>query len=1375
MAKLFTAGFRQFSAFFFCVILMCLSSILPAETNLLSLPMDEWSFQGKGYFMGRLDRRNLYQIIHPFEPAKAGDYGRIETRVRLPEGMKLPYTLRFYFSDNIYGENTGRVVDIRKGHRFNRILINETVAWSQDMYVNTPLSNPEYFMVDITPYVGDNRSFKLSCELRQMVDSATEMPGDLIKIERYATKKQFREKYASKSYWGDFAVYSGGIKEIDTAVPSWAPELKIKDAHLSYRTLPAEKEEKTLKIEEQQLLKGPWHWPVSQGIPLPMGSVSDISKITLMDHAGKPAGAEFTVLNRWPDGSLRWVLLNTSLPPGAEGSYRLQWGTRVSHPAAAIANPVKADREKYRMSNGLAGVNIIQKQGRPEHIEITDKKGSAAITRERPYMALGGKEFAAGWDNIRWLYNSPHRAELELNGRLTAPDGDSYGSCRLRIAMHANSPLIRLLYTVVNERTEPVPGTPSNSRPPTARINSYGLRLLADVEEFQNSEDGWLTVQTTGCSVAAAVRYFRHIWPIGTAGDKSGIDFRLFKPGDSRMSYYETCQGEAKTHEIWLAVAEKHTAAAETGHILAELVETPPRLATSELIRDSYVWGEMPFLKDDRYMEPYSLIVEKVLAPFYANTPLGIRHYGNTQGGLNFYWNGLHSMYNLYAMTGERKWYDWAERTIRHFMDICIIHWSPEGERNLAGAKNRTIGGPLTIPLVGQNSHPMFDHWNMTGDPDGLRLGKANADFVLTDETMVKTTNARADRQQGWPLMSMVRAWQETGDPRYGKHAKHIVDTALGYMEGRRGAYLRHHGSDTHYGIVPFMSGILGAGLRDYYLWTGDERAGTAVAQIAESIYAEMHEPYHSKTHPDIDYYYSPSPYYSGSQIPYGETMISKWNLSIVAAQAFSAYITDDPGLADIAWRSWRAYIQQGAAENDYGQPSYLYDMHAAPYWLSKAPVPDRTLDIKVASLWRHEAACREVWLNHKERAPLKLKVRWTVYEDPFHTGQQKHHWQEYIEKRGLHGELLLLDEKDDIAASVPLDFNNHPHGTSVNIQLPDASAGFYRLVTRGAESVPVLLVLQDIAPRTAGWGLPLDRGYIHKAEEIFFRVPQGQNELDITYNPLIPWHGLTITLLDETGRRIKEESSAGGGSAFNWNIKLPPGAGGKIWSIRYTGSSNILLRITGVDMGSPDKEALFAPGNVVANPHFKILPAPPKFSGSVINLSAGEALKVPRGTKTEGDRYSNLNLREGTIEFWIRVDASDENIVNMNFLEFGNMRLWHRGMSGLYWNLGRGYLQSGFVLLPKVWYHAAFTWNMETENGKKPVMNLYIDGVSIMGRMQTALPGYTGDWSGPELVIGGKEPLSIAGLRISSVNREDELKQGLLTPPDDTNTLYLH
>ena len=53
--------------------------------------------------------------------------------------------------------------------------------------------------------------------------------------------------------------------------------------------------------------------PVTTGVPWPRGAVAEVDKLSLRDEKGQPLQAGFTCLNRWPDGTVQWSLVDLGL------------------------------------------------------------------------------------------------------------------------------------------------------------------------------------------------------------------------------------------------------------------------------------------------------------------------------------------------------------------------------------------------------------------------------------------------------------------------------------------------------------------------------------------------------------------------------------------------------------------------------------------------------------------------------------------------------------------------------------------------------------------------------------------------------------------------------------------------------------------------------------------------------------------------------------------------------------------------------------------------------------------------------------------------------------------------------------------------------
>ena len=63
--------------------------------------------------------------------------------------------------------------------------------------------------------------------------------------------------------------------------------------------------------------------PVSIGIPFARGQLSDVKKLALTDDSNAVYPFDSRVLARWPDGSVRWLLVDTQVSLSPEGQKSL--------------------------------------------------------------------------------------------------------------------------------------------------------------------------------------------------------------------------------------------------------------------------------------------------------------------------------------------------------------------------------------------------------------------------------------------------------------------------------------------------------------------------------------------------------------------------------------------------------------------------------------------------------------------------------------------------------------------------------------------------------------------------------------------------------------------------------------------------------------------------------------------------------------------------------------------------------------------------------------------------------------------------------------------------------------------------------------------
>lgn len=95
------------------------------------------------------------------------------------------------------------------------------------------------------------------------------------------------------------------------------------------------------------------HQPITVGIPLPVGQYQPRHAWRLMDAAGQVIPLQTAPLALWPDGSVRWLLLDFIAGPLASGTHRWQLGSSADFPPTP-ARSVAFDATQLTLATGAA-------------------------------------------------------------------------------------------------------------------------------------------------------------------------------------------------------------------------------------------------------------------------------------------------------------------------------------------------------------------------------------------------------------------------------------------------------------------------------------------------------------------------------------------------------------------------------------------------------------------------------------------------------------------------------------------------------------------------------------------------------------------------------------------------------------------------------------------------------------------------------------------------------------------------------------------------------------------------------------------------------------------------------------------------------------
>jgi len=629
---------------------------------------------------------------------------------------------------------------------------------------------------------------------------------------------------------------------------------------------------------------------VSTGVPFPLGHLAHADSVRVVDAAGKPVPCQTRVLNEWPDGSVRWLLVEfpVSLAAKAKAQFALEYGNSVAPPKPASPMRVEETDETVtvttgpmRLLLGKTSPKLLDKvwldadaNGRFDDAELLIAQGIRHQVAVREMDSANVITSPNATKTVVVEDRGPLRCSIRVSGQHTNDDGTPLLAYDARIHACANSSRLKTFFTFTNVSPKVCPQTSSYSeRNEYSHLFVHEVSLGGDlvgsnaavvggdkgdvvgkqVGLYQVREDafdvtvdggapetraerapGWADLSGARGGLTIAARNFWQLFPKSL--EVGGGRWRVgLWPAQAREPFRAT-QGMAKRHELLL---EFHPGAyAGNGPTLHAQAQRPlMAIAPTKWYCDSRGFGCIVAAADSpfpRWEEGEKRNAETV---HLQNAIPGMRDYGDWymgpgKGGRA--WGDLeydlaHAYFMAFVRGGDRRFFDAAERAVRHFMDIDTVHFS-----TLPGRSGVICcHSPEHTGFFGGGGHgwlhSFFEYYCLTGDRRALEVGRGMADF--TARAKARMQRVTSERETGWPLAALAYAYEHTLDEGCWQAMRQTCWAAANSQDAERGCWIHDWGRETKLKFsCSWMTGILTAGLRMAHMLAGDAETADAIA-----------------------------------------------------------------------------------------------------------------------------------------------------------------------------------------------------------------------------------------------------------------------------------------------------------------------------------------------------------------------------------------------------------------------------------------------------------------------------------------------------------------------------------------------------------------
>ncbi len=525
-------------------------------------------------------------------------------------------------------------------------------------------------------------------------------------------------------------------------------------------------------------------WPITAGVPFAQGEIRSGDQIRL-ECAGQPSQCHWDVRARWPDGTVRWTLLDTQVDVAASSRTEcvIHYGTDVSPAPKTEPSPLQATEteDTIDVDTGVARISI----GRHgQRLFTAFSIGGQALLGDgsEPQLIATAASYAspllAEVEDAIIEECNPMRMVVRLRGHYVN-QGIRLLGWTVRMHFFLNHSHVRLYHTIVHDHpTHPIitlnslrlslplqldePRTalvgslaptknscgPRRDRNPAAheltapvgllqtQLQNHQVSGVSDgrgVQLREGNSFGWIHLADRRIGVTLKlIRPWKN-GPMALSTDGSNLDLHLYPDldqhgltamGSTSVSGAKLPQGIAKTHELTLHVGPPCTRFLAADRIAIAL-EHPLLLSLpGEHWAETGVFGSFQIVAEDCWpLEAKLRTWSRVPSQF------GFLEFGGCADPSEQRFGLARSLLMQYLRSHEQSLFWRAQALLFHEMDAGTCHFHADHPE--------WIGGPYRPDQIGASAPSaefarvdgLIDFYFLTGYHRAYEIAESCADF----------------------------------------------------------------------------------------------------------------------------------------------------------------------------------------------------------------------------------------------------------------------------------------------------------------------------------------------------------------------------------------------------------------------------------------------------------------------------------------------------------------------------------------------------------------------------------------------------------------------------------------------------------------------